>query len=83
MEENAEKASSRKQKHQQRPRKEKTQQHTFSHELLASSLKVIRAYISRIELNTCIMLHKISIQLFSTVILINKEQQVSILNYYF
>ncbi|XP_016132620.1 transducin beta-like protein 2 [Sinocyclocheilus grahami] len=39
VEENAAKASSKKQKHQQRPRKEKPQQHTFTHKLLASSLK--------------------------------------------
>ncbi|ROL54269.1 Transducin beta-like protein 2 [Anabarilius grahami] len=40
VEENATKAPSKKQKlQQQRPRKERPQQHTFSHQLLASSLK--------------------------------------------
>jgi len=41
VEENATKAPSKKQKQQQRPRKERPQQHTFSHQLLASSLKVL------------------------------------------
>ncbi|XP_036381187.1 transducin beta-like protein 2 [Megalops cyprinoides] len=40
VEENGDKAPlSKKQRQQQRPRKERTQQHTFSHPLLASSLK--------------------------------------------
>ncbi|KAG7483824.1 hypothetical protein MATL_G00042440 [Megalops atlanticus] len=40
VEENEDKAPlSKKQRQQQRPRKERTQQHTFSHPLLASSLK--------------------------------------------
>ncbi|KAJ8275709.1 hypothetical protein COCON_G00074610 [Conger conger] len=40
VEQNGDKAApSKKQKQQQRPRKEKTQQHTFTHPLLASSLK--------------------------------------------
>lgn len=44
-EENAAKAPSKKQ--QQRPRKERPQQHTFSHQLLASALKVIYAEMSK------------------------------------
>ncbi|CAB1316552.1 unnamed protein product [Coregonus sp. 'balchen'] len=40
VEESAVKASTAKKQKQQRPRKEKAQQQTFSHPLLASSLKV-------------------------------------------
>ncbi|XP_051973730.1 transducin beta-like protein 2 [Xyrauchen texanus] len=39
VEENAVKAPSKKQKQQQRPRKERPQQHTFTHQLLSSVLK--------------------------------------------
>lgn len=48
-EENAAKATFKKQKQQQRPRKERPQQHTFSHQLLASALKVIYAEMSKMK----------------------------------